>query len=200
MKKGFTIVELLAVIAIIGVLLILVIPTVNRFILNTEEKGYKIQINAIKDAGINFTLENIDALMSDSKYHSFVIDLKMLKDLAFVDYEIKNPKTNNYFSDDTLITLTLRNGNYYAEVLDFDSSSILENVKYKNHFILIKKDSNEVKKEDVLVFNINGGVYSGEYTAEPEQCQDTIIEGYNTICYKITVETDEYIIKKFNKI
>ena len=198
MKKGFTIVELLAVVAIIGILLILIIPTVNTLISDSEDKSYNFQINTIKDAGINFTLENIDVLLSNDKYESFVIDLKTLKDLAFVDYELKNPKNNKYFSDDTLIILTSKNGNYKAEVLDFDSSSISDEVKYVKHFILIKNDSNG-SKDDVLIFNTNGGEYIGEYTVDVSS-GDTLIEGYNTVIYTVNVETEQYVIKKFNKI
>lgn len=198
MKKGFSIVELIAVIAIIGVLSVLIIPTVNTLISNSEEKGYKFQISTIKDSGINFTLENIDVLLSNDKYQAFVIDLKTLKDLAFIDYKIKNPKTNKFFSDDTSIILTKENGTYKAEILDFDSEVVSEDVKYLNHFILIKKDGNNTK-EDVMIFNMNGGEYKGEYSVEIEN-SSTLIEGYNTVIYKVIVDGNQYSIKKFNKI
>ena len=198
MKKGFTIVELLAVITIIGVLIVLVVPSVNNLIIKTEENGYTFQINSIKDSSVNFTLENIDVLLSDNKYESFTIDLKTLKDLAFLDYELKNPKTNKYFSDDTQITLTRNKGNYNATILPLDSHTISEEVKYVNHFILIKNNGDGTKN-DVFVFNINGGEYIGEYTVDVAPAEP-IIEGYNTFIYTVTVGTDKYSIKKFNKI
>ena len=197
MKKGFTIIELLAVVAIIGVIVLLIVPSVNKVISNSEDKSYNFQINTIKDSAINFTLENIDVLLSNTKYESFVIDLKTLKDLAFLDFKIKNPKTNKYFSDDTLITLTANKGNYKAEILDFDSDSIDENVKYMNHFILIK-DNGIATKDDVFIFNINGGVYTGEYDVSVTN-GETIIEGYSTLIYTVTVDNNTYVIKKFNK-
>lgn len=197
MKKGFTIIELLAVVTIIGIITLLIVPSVNTLISNSEDKSYNFQINTIKDSAINFTLENIDVLLSDDKYSSFVIDLKTLKDLAFIDFKIKNPKTNKYFSDDTLITLTSNNGNYKAEVIAFDSVEINEDVKYLNHFVLIKSNGVGVK-EDVLIFNINGSEYIGEYDVNVSS-GEAIVEGYNTLIYTVIVGTNTYTIKKFNK-
>ena len=42
MKKGFTLVEVISVISIIGLLLALVAPSVNKIIINNQNKTYLI--------------------------------------------------------------------------------------------------------------------------------------------------------------
>ena len=194
MKKGFTIIELLAVITIISLILLLVVPTVTNLISNSEEKGYNIQIKSIKDAAINFTLENYSLFASSDKFDSFTIDLKLLKDLAFIDYEIKNPKTNKYFSDDTTIKLTRDKNNYDIEVFDFDSSSISDDVKYEDYLILIKA-SDLVDKNNVIVLNSNGSLYNGEYSVEISETSISE-QDYNGLDYSISISGEDMLIVK----
>ena len=194
MKKGFTIIELLSVIIIISLILLLVVPTVTDLISNSEKKGYKIQINTIKDAATNFTLENYSLFSSSDEFDSFTIDLKLLKDLAFIDYEIKNPITNKFFSDDTTIKLTRDKNTYKIEVLDFDSSSINDNVKYEDYFILIKAND-LVDKNNVIVLNSNGSLYNGEYNVEIAESSN-LISKYSGIDYSISIPGEEMLIVK----
>lgn len=198
MKKGFTLIELLAVVAIISILLILIIPSVNKIISNVEEKGYALQIDTIKDGAMNFALEYTSILSSSHDFDSFIIDLKLLKDLSFVDFEIKNPKTNQFFSDDTSIILTREKDIYKVEVLDYDSDTIYDEVKYDQYIILLK-NSSTVSNEDVMLLTINGGVCTKEYTVNTS-VGDPALEGYTTNIYNINVESKNYAIKRFTKV
>lgn len=184
-NKGFTLVELLAVIVILSLIMILVTPLVNKFITNSENSTYDFQIKTIEDSAINFTIEYGNYIDLDD----FTIDLKLLKDLAFVDFDIKNPKTNKYFSDDTLIKLTKNKGNYKAQVIDYDSDTISDSVKY-NHIVLI--ENKEVNIDNVVVLNLNG-IKVSNYSVTTT-LGDTIIDGYTTNIYTVTVDSDTYEI------
>lgn len=194
-NKGFTLVELLAIITILSLIAVLITPFVNNFIKNSEDKSYNVQIKTIKEAATNFSLEYGNFLSSVNNLSSFTIDLKLLKDLAFIDFDIRNPKTNKYFSDDTLITFTKNKGNYKIDVTNYDASIISDTIKYKNHIVIIKSGTASIN--NVLVFNING-VLINDYnvTVAPG---DTILNGYNTNIYTVTVGTDIYQIKKLDK-
>lgn len=191
-SKGFTIIELLAIIIIIGLIVLLITPVVNNLIENSENKSYNFQIKSIEDAAINFSIEYGNSI---TDLDSFTIDLKLLKDLAFIDFDIRNPKTNKYFSDDTLITLTKNKGSYKASVIDYDSTTIDENVKYKDYIILIK--SGDVSTSNVVVLNFDG-IKLSDYSVTNE-VGSTILEGYTTNIYNVTVDGNNYRIVKLDR-
>lgn len=191
-SKGFTIIELLAIIIIIGLIVLLITPAVNKLIENSENKSYNFQIKTIEDSAINFSIEYGNSI---NDLESFTIDLKLLKDLAFIDFDIRNPKTNKYFSDDTLITLTKNKGSYKASVIDYDSTTIDENVKYKDYIILIK--SGDVSTSNVVVLNFDG-IKLSDYSVTNE-VGSTILEGYTTNIYNVTVDGNNYKIIKLDR-
>ncbi len=53
-KKGFTLVELLAVVVILGLIILVTIPAVNRFILNSKEKAFSFAQESMETAAKNY--------------------------------------------------------------------------------------------------------------------------------------------------
>ena len=87
-EKGFSLVELLAVVVILGLLSAVAIIGVNSIIKNTEKKHYDTQRNTLKMAAQSYTQDNRSSLPKTIG-SSTEITLKTLQEKKYVD-EIKN--------------------------------------------------------------------------------------------------------------
>ena len=62
MKKGFTLVELLGVIIVLGLIITIVTPVIGGVITSSREKAYESQINVIETSAKEWGVENVDWL------------------------------------------------------------------------------------------------------------------------------------------
>lgn len=97
MKKGFTLVELLAVIAIIVSLVLIISFSVAKGIKSSKEKLYESQINTIKSAANVWVVDNLDDVKIEGCYY---ITLEKLQD-GYIDPDLKDPRTNKAFNSQT---------------------------------------------------------------------------------------------------
>ena len=88
---GFTLVELLAVIVILGVLALITFPIIDGTIKNSKEKALASTIKSIEDAAYNYSVKN------DIGYQLYYkkITLDELSKAGLLDKEIIDPITNN---------------------------------------------------------------------------------------------------------
>lgn len=92
MKKGFTIVELIAVIVILGVTALIATPIVNNSIRKSKEKAYDEQIKRLTEATKEYVMEYKYASILKDK---FKVSIKELKEGNYIeDVDIINPLTN----------------------------------------------------------------------------------------------------------
>lgn len=94
-QKGFTLVELLAVIIILGIIALIVVPIVNDTLKEQREKLYEKQINTIEEAVEGWGAVNTDKLPNagDPTYY---IKLEDLVEQGFLkNGDIKDPRTND---------------------------------------------------------------------------------------------------------
>ena len=128
MNKGFTLVELLGVIAVLILIFMLAIPAVNKVVNNSENTIYDVQINKILNSAYDYSLKNLSIL--PNKYQKNYITLSDLIYSGIID-PVENPITNELFPDDYLISI--------------------ENVgtKYRNRDKYAKKNGNYLYKIEV---------------------------------------------------
>lgn len=128
-NKGFTLVEILAVITIIALLSLILIPSIDAIIKSSKEDTYKIQVNLILGGLENWAANNVFKLPSEED-DSMTITLGDLKKAGFVDVEVRNPKTDECFSNDLVLKITKKNNKYKYEIdestLTFYSSDTCE--------------------------------------------------------------------------
>ena len=90
MKKGFTLVELLGVIIILGVIALIAFPIVNKSIKSSKEKALEQVINNIEKAAYEYSVKN------DIGYQTFYnkIELSTLTSAGILKDNIVNPVTD----------------------------------------------------------------------------------------------------------
>lgn len=116
-RNGFTLAEILAVIIILGVIVLIAIPNVDDILDKGKQKSYDLQIKLIEDSLKNWAADNVFKLPSeDGKY--IVMTLGELKRAGFIDVEVRNPDTNECFSNDTELKITRYSNNLKYEVVE----------------------------------------------------------------------------------
>lgn len=103
-KNGFTLVELIAVIVILGLLALIANSSVVNVVKNSKSDLYNTQLKLIESAAESWGNDNLDKLPNDGecKY----LTLANLKNYGLMEEEIINPKTNKEFSDNLYIKIT----------------------------------------------------------------------------------------------
>ena len=203
MKKGFTLVEVLGVLVILGVIMLLILPNISGVTTKSKEQLYEMQIKTIKEAGRIFVTDYANILPIENG-DSFTIELKLLKDLDIINQNMQNPKTEKYFDDDMLITFTNNNDNYEIEVYPNDRDTYEKEIEYKKHFILLKgnetSDNTSLMLEDNFIVMDNDGKIYDTSDYKVSIINVNIIDStYSEITYKIVVTEDStisYTIKR----
>lgn len=129
MKKGFTLVELLAVLVILAVIATISFPIVSNILENSEEKAYEQQIAEIKKAAKNFETENNNLLIevdeNDNVQNiSCYVRLDVLKNGGYLeDKETIDPRDDSSM-DNAVVDLQFDvNSNQYKYVVHADGQS-----------------------------------------------------------------------------
>lgn len=132
-KKGFTMIELIAVITILGIIALITVPVVNNSLKNAREKMFEEQKTRIIDAAKKYALENESIIRTDlDKDYTQMITLNQLKNDNYLEKkDIINPINDEVMSGCVLVKYTISNNkftynyspscsfsNYYANSAD----------------------------------------------------------------------------------
>jgi len=92
MKKGFTLVELLAVIIILGLVGLIVIPSITKLIKDSRQDLYKNQVRTIEESARKWGVKHIDSLVPNTTIY---VSLTDLINSGYIEQDkIKDPRTN----------------------------------------------------------------------------------------------------------
>src|SRR5574344_2773557 len=166
-KKGFTLVELLAVISILAIILLIGVPTISKVIKDNKEKAYDIQISSFLGSVKIWATDNVRNLPVSGSASE--VTLAQLENQAYVAKDVKNPLTGSAF--DTTMSFCVRNinGEYDYSVSDGtgcsatstktnDGCFALSGNKITNYYDYVDNNSNNsVCPRDVVIpSSING--------------------------------------------
>lgn len=124
MKKGFTLVELIAVLVILGLVSLITIPIVNNNLKKYRNDLYMDAIQNIEQAAKNWGADNIgklpntvaandgnDTIMAypdidtEAEFSIVQIRVKDLQAGGYISPELKNPKKNYNFCNCAVVTI-----------------------------------------------------------------------------------------------
>ena len=166
MKKGFTLIELVAVIFVLGIIGTIAVVAVDKIIKDNKENLYKIQVNNIEAATRTWGDAHI-SLLPDNKDEAISIPLIILKQDGLLDKNYKNPKNGELFYDNMYIDISYENGNYvYNLIEDSGTESFLDgdgNVDLYYPSIILKEKfnySSALNSYDVYISSINKNISS----------------------------------------
>ena len=186
MKRGFTLVELIATLTIVVILGLIGTTTVTRIVNNYKQDSYETQINYIK--------ESYGLFVDDNEIEPFnkeflSLTLYQLKQFNYVDKEIKNPIDNKNIPDDTIITLY--NNNYNHNII-LDNGTDTTDTNFSNIYI---------PKDKLLIYlNLNDTVTQGRYIIKEDT--DTFTYVIEEVTYNngiILTSVDSINTTKFAK-
>lgn len=137
MKRGFTLIEIMAVIVILGVIGLIAVVSVDQTIKSNKEKMYEMQIENIEDAARTWAVDNIKYLPDDDS-EAISIPLLVLKQSGIIEPDIKNPKNDTLFYNDMYIDITYKNGIYSYDVVEDSGQSTTNDLDVP---VIILKDT-----------------------------------------------------------
>src|SRR5574344_1507711 len=170
-KKGFTLVELLGVIVILGVIASLTVPTITGIIKNNKEKTYNAQVNTIIDAAKNWSINNTDYL---SETNDLYVDISAFSRLGYLENDsLIDPRDNSAITGCVKISYA---SNYSQYEYDFSKEYTNCTNLYTIYEVVINKFPYLEIGTDGCKTNTSGTNYT-----------------YMRGCYLAGVTTDNYI-------
>ena len=114
-KSGFTLIELIGIVVIIGLILLVAVPTINDVIERSEENKKQEALNNIYMATENYLMANYDEYSSlDNIGASEYIYVMDLINQQYMDIDELNPNDDESFDSKDVVKVTRNEDNTFS--------------------------------------------------------------------------------------
>lgn len=111
-KRGFTLIELVAVVALLSIVGLVVVISVNKQLDNQEKRKYEIYRESILEAAELYVEPRRNMFPELSKLgDSTYVTAKEIISVNLLDSDLENPKTNSPIDQNTRIKITVGKDN-----------------------------------------------------------------------------------------
>ncbi len=93
-RQGFTLVELITIVAILGLIALIVYPAINSVIKNVKTNSYNNQIAIIEKAAKTWSIDNSNLLKTDGSIYYLPVK-ELLEEGYISNDEIKDPRNSS---------------------------------------------------------------------------------------------------------
>ena len=155
-KKGFTFIELIAVITVIGILALFALPTIEKLSKENNEKIYQQQLNNIILSLKSWASDN-RIYLPEEENENLTITLGNLKSEGYIEYEVKNPLTGNCFDNSMALIITKVKKNYDYSI-DLDTIKESDNCEVNLDSPVIALNGNMIENIEVNSIYVDKGV------------------------------------------
>ena len=178
-RKGFTLVELLAVIVILAIILIIAVPGVLSIINKTKNSAYDRQLDMIKDSAKNYVTANTVTWTGENP-RSTLVTLDMLQSGGYLDKKIVDPRDKKeILCANVLVTKDNKNKiTYDVDMTCNDVQPITPRVG--SGMIPIVYDGTNWRKADASNKNFTWFNYGNQQWANVAMVNDATRETYKT--------------------
>lgn len=111
-QKGFTLVELMGILVILGVIIVFTVPSITKTLKNSETNELKEYQNTICLAAKSYVE------IEDKGFPENNITFSTLRSKGYLSSSLKNPKTNSLDSGSRTVSIKIEDG---KEVCSFSS-------------------------------------------------------------------------------
>lgn len=170
-SKGFTLVELIAVITVLAIVALITVPAVNNAIKKSQEKALKAQEEVIVESAKKYALENIEILPKFDLGEK-IIYVRDLVSGGYLEKVPLNPITNEKMSECVIVTYIESKDKYTYTYSECNSNVTITNTYPNGDRIIIISDSEDEEITKIKEIFQQDSIFSSKIDGE------TILEEY----------------------
>lgn len=125
MKRGFTLVELLGIIVVLGIIATIVTPIIQNTLSENKDTVYNSLVEQIKGTAKDYLSVNSEILPTEENDYS-IVKIGDIKKEGLIQISIKNPKTDNIISNESYVKVAKKGNNYIYDVVIYDLTDVSE--------------------------------------------------------------------------
>ena len=115
MKKGFTLIELISVIILLGIVGLIAIPVINNTLRSQKQTLYESQITDIKLATERWAFDHVEELpVGESDF--ITVTISDLKSTGYLEKELIDPRSGDPIPNELEVKITRKGEGYYYSI------------------------------------------------------------------------------------
>ncbi len=194
-NKGFTLLELLGVVLIIGFLLLVVVASVTNVMNSSRQKLVDVQLKALENAAETYVASKPN-LIPKLRSETTTIFLYNLKHAGLVEKEVRHPVTEELLPDDMIIEIH-RDGNFF-EYRAIEDTGTYGNVAEDDDLVIVVMGAlNDTVQQNYFTHNWANEEAIKAFTVDGTQIDNSHINVTITVDSTVISELETNILREY---